>query len=387
MYKILILGGSRYNVLAIQSIKASGKYVICLDKNVQAEGRLYADEFYPIDFSDKDLVYQIAKEKSVNAIIPTNDWGVVPAAYASKKLGLLFLEENIARIATNKYLMRKTWAENGIPIPWFKRISDLKDLDTVQLKFPCIFKPEDSRVAGSRGVIAVYSKNEVQDAYMFAKQYSENILIEELLVGEEHSAEILIENGNYHVIAISDKVKTPYPYRVDKEVVYPTYKKEEALVSLKTAIINAVKALGINIGAAHLELCATNDGRFIPFEIGARCGGGGTPNPIIKYVTGIDMMVQFCHVLLGEKVDFTSEPLMRDCVYHFITPEEGTVQEIDLEYLNSNETILDYSIFLSVGDYAKKVKEGPDRAGFVISKTRHFNSDQIIKVQQNYAVT
>lgn len=380
MKRILILGGNRYNVLAIESIKKNGMYAICIDRDTQAEARLYANEFYCIDFSKKELVYEIAKNKEVDAIIPTNDWGVISAAYASERLGLLFINEKVAEIATDKYLMRTTWLNQGIDMPWFKQISELNEIDVNQLTYPCIFKPQDSRVAGSRGVKVVYSKNDVSEAYQFAKQYSKNILIEELLVGKEHSAEILIENGNYHVIAISDKVKTPYPYRVDKEVVYPTYKKEEELVSLKTAIINAVKALGINIGAAHLELCATNDGRFIPFEIGARCGGGGTPNPIIKYVTGIDMMVEFCHVLLGEKVDFPSEPLMKDCVYHFITPEEGTVQEIDLKYLNSNETILDYSIFLSVGDYAKKVKEGPDRAGFVISKTRHFNSDHIIKV-------
>jgi biotin carboxylase len=382
MDKVLILGGNRYNILAIQAIKDKDIYTICIDRDENAEAKNYADEFYNIDFSNKEEVYKIAKKKNINAIIPTNDWGVIPSAYASNKLGLLFISESIAEFATNKFLMRQKWQDNGVDMPWFKKIKDLNEIDINALEFPCIFKPQDSKVAGSRGVKVVYFPTEIEEAYKFAKQYSDDILIEELLIGKEHSVEVLIEHGNYHIVAISDKVKTPYPYRVDKEVVYPTSTKGEDLEKLKNSIVKAVKALGLNIGAAHLEICATTDGRYIPFEVGARCGGGGTPNPIVKYVTSIDMMVEFCFILLGRKITFDlgKDKTLNNCVYHFITPEEGIVKKINLTQLESNAKVIDYSVFPKEGSMIKKVKEGPDRAGFVIYKDRTFDSDNIIEV-------
>lgn len=380
--KVLILGGNRYNVLAIQAIKDNNIYTICIDRDENAEAKNYADEFYNIDFSNKEEVYKIARDKNINAIIPTNDWGVLSAAYASKKLGLLFIDENVAEVATNKYLMRKKWEENDVDVPWFKSINNLDEVNLDKLEYPCIIKPQDSRVAGSRGVKVIYSKEELAEAYLFAKQYSDYVLIEELLIGKEHSAEVLIENGNYHIVAISDKVKTPYPYRVDKEVVYPTSTDGENLILLKEAIAKSVKALGLNIGAAHLEICTTKDGKYVPFEVGARCGGGGTPNPIVKYVTGIDIMVELCLVLLGKNITFDLSKIqnLNDCVYHFMTPNEGIVKKINYSKLDDDLSVLDYNVFVSEGSFTKEVKEGPDRAGFVIYKERTFNSDDIIEI-------
>jgi biotin carboxylase len=382
MLKILILGGNRYNVLAIQSIKDKALYTICIDRDKNAEAKQYADEFYDVDFSDKERVYQLAKSKNINAIIPTNDRGVISAAYASNKLGLKFISEDVAEVATNKYKMRKIWSENNVDTPWFLSISELTDINVEELRFPCIFKPQDSKVAGSRGVKVVYEKCDIKNAFEFAKKYSHQVLIEELLIGKEHSVEVLIENGNYNILAISDKVKTPYPYRVDKEVIYPTDLTGHKLVHLKEAIIKSIKVLGIDIGAAHLEMCTTNDGRYVPFEVGARCGGGGTPNPIIKYVTGIDMIVELCMILLGKEslAHLEKEIIHKNCVYHFITPKSGIVKSINTDLLKNNSVILDYDVFLKEGDLAKEVKEGPDRAGFIIYKDRHFNSENIIEV-------
>ncbi len=47
-------------------------------------------------------------------------------------------------------------------------------------------------------------------------------LIEEFIDGRhEHSAEVLVHEGVPYVIAISDKIKTPLPYRVDKAILIP----------------------------------------------------------------------------------------------------------------------------------------------------------------------
>ena len=70
--------------------------------------------------------------------------------------------------------------------------------------------------------------------------------------------------------------------------------------ALKQTIIDSVIALGIMNGAAHVELASTKSG-FILFELGARCGGGGTPEPIVHYATGVNQFVELVRILAGDE--------------------------------------------------------------------------------------
>jgi biotin carboxylase len=384
MKKILILGADKYYQNAIRSVRNKGLYVITIDKNPQALAQEDSDEFYPIDFSNKEETLALALEKEIDAIIPLNDWGVPTASYVSQKLNLEGITQEKSDILTNKFLMRELWSKNGIKSPQYRLIDTLEQaINTCQeLTFPLIFKPIDSRGGASRGVMQVNSLDDVEKGFKFAKEFYQDsqVIIEEFLIGLEHSVEVLVENHNIYILAISDKVKTPLPYRVDKEVIYPTSLKDKSLLSLQQTIIDCIKALDIKNGAFHLELCTINDTTHIPFEVGGRCGGGRTSDPIVKYVSGVDMFYNLCKILLNMEVSpkELEVTLKNDCVYHFITPSPGKVVEINEELLKSNQNVIDYGIYVNIGDTINSVKVGGDRSGFVVYKGRNFNSDKVV---------
>jgi biotin carboxylase len=323
---ILLLGAGPYYQTCIAATRALGYHVICIDRDPNAAGQKAANEFYSIDFSQKEAVLDFAQSRSIQAIVPLNDYGVPTAAFVSQRLGLPGITETAARQVTDKYAMRQAWDAAGLPNPRFQLVENLAQAQQAAqaIGFPVIFKPANSLGGGSRGVQTAHHPEEVPSAYQFASSVyagDARVLVEACVQGVEHSAEVVVIDQVPYVVAISDKVKTPYPYRVDEQVVYPTAIQGPALSTLKQTIVEAVRAVGITVGAAHVELCSTADGPVL-FEIGARCGGGATADPIVASVAQYPYFQTVIQLLSGESpAPPDPQTVPRPCIYGFFTVE------------------------------------------------------------------
>ncbi len=370
--KVIILGASRFQTNGIIEGRRAGFYILALDKNPNSPGFVFADEGIVCDISAKDLVLQIAIERQVDGIVAINDTGVPVAAYVSSILGLPGISEEVAELASNKELMRKTWIKKGLPCPKVFVATSLTDfgIGFKYVGFPCILKPAHGLGGASRGVVVVNNRNEVKDAIEFSQSYYEDksTLIESFVEADiEHSAEVLVYNGEAHVIAISDKVKTPLPYRVDKNVLYPSRVEGEALEKLKKIIRESVLSLGILTGAAHVEVASLKDG-FVLFELGARCGGGGTAEPIVRSSTGINLFVEILRVAVGQRPHQLVPIRNTGANYHFLTPEPGIIESVDgLDKILELDDVLDAEFFKRPGEEIQQVKDGTQRSGFIIA--------------------
>jgi hypothetical protein len=107
------------------------------------------------------------------------------------------------------------------------------------------------------------------------------------------------------------------------------------------------------------------------FELGARCGGGGTANPIVKEVYGVDLFGLYVKVLLGEEIKpFQSIPKL-GCCYYFLTPKSGIVKSISgFEFVKNDPTVLDTELHLTKGSKISKVTVGTQRSGFIIKTAK-----------------
>jgi len=370
---ILILGASRYYSKAIEAVKKTGFNVIAVDKNPESTGFKYADASEICDIIDVEGVKNIALKWNASAIIPVNDYGVPTAAKVSKILNLKGISPEAAERSTKKSIMRQVWSENGVACPQFKIVEDAGDLrEAIEcIGLPCILKPATGYGGASRGVIVISTEEEIDKAIEFTLSFYDDTttLVEGFIDSvSEHSAEVLISDGIAHVITIGDKIKTPLPYRVDKNVLYPSSIPTTLLQKLKSEIAKAIAALGVNIGAAHIEFALDKKQNIIFFEMGARCGGGGTSAPIVPYVTGIDLFVELVRIMCGEKID-QLEPLKQDgCCYHFIIPKPGTISSIiGIDEMKKAENVLDAEFFYDAGQTIDNVTIGTERAGFIIS--------------------
>jgi biotin carboxylase len=369
--RILILGASRYYSKSIEAVRQAGYYVIVADAKPDSPGFAVADHHIVRNIVDEKGVFDDAKKLKVDAIIPVNDYGVPSAAYACEKLGLPGISVEASRLSTNKELMVKAWVSSGVRCPKYivaEKPDEIR-LAIAEIGFPCILKPAHGHGGASRGVVVVRNTEDIIEAINFCRSFysDKTTLIGEFInSSSEHSAEVLVYNGKCHLIAVADKVKTPLPYRVDKNVLYPSKLTEKEIKKLKHVISNVVFSLGISIGVTHVEF-ASKDGDFIFFELGARCGGGGTPEPIVPFVTGVQEFVEQVRILSGDEPVKLSPDKKMACNYHFITPSPGIIKNISIsEKIRDFKELLDFDIIVKPGDVINQVKTGIDRAGFAI---------------------
>lgn len=370
--RVLILGASRYYSKSIEAVKNAGYFVIAVDREANSSGFAFADVGIKCDIIDKQEVLRVSRLYQIDGIIPVNDYGVPTAAFVAKELNLPGITPGAAVLATNKEKMREAWRRRGIPCPQVEIAVTKGEFFTAieKVGLPCIFKPAHGIGGGSRGVIVVNELDEVEQAIEFTQKFysDKTTLVESFIEAEqEHSAEVLIYDGVPYVIAISDKIKTPVPYRVDKNVIYPTAITGKKLELLKEQIVTSVLALNITTGAAHVELATTKDG-FVLFELGARCGGGGTPQPIVPFVTGIELFVELVRILTGDRPRNLQPARSFACNYHFLIPKPGFVESVKgIDRVREWDGILDAEIFIKSDDYIPQVTVGSERSGFIIA--------------------
>lgn len=201
MKKILLLGGSAQQVVAIQTAKKLGYYTILCDYLDDNPGQYCADKFYLASTTDKELILEIAKKESIDGILAyASDPAAPTAAYVAEQLGLPTNPYHSVDILCNKDKFREFLAENGFDCPVSKSYTDATaakaDKDTFE--FPIIMKPVDS--SGSKGVTILHSSDNYDEAVDFAFSFSRSkrIIIEKFIIRKHKytiGGDIFIDNG------------------------------------------------------------------------------------------------------------------------------------------------------------------------------------------------
>lgn len=88
MKKILLLGGSSQQVIAIETAKRLGLYTVLCDYLPDNPGQFHADKFYQESTTGKEKIYQIARDEQISYIIAyASDPAAPTAAYVAEKMG------------------------------------------------------------------------------------------------------------------------------------------------------------------------------------------------------------------------------------------------------------------------------------------------------------
>ena len=369
--RILILGGGRYNVPSIRAAREGGFTTFVADRNSDAPGLKVADHPLAIDLNDCDsLVRVITEQGGVDGVVSMAEAGVRAAANISARLGLPSISEQAAANATSKAEMRRLWKDIDYSTD-FEVVATPDDAQRAVRrlgKFPLIFKPDRS-LGGSRGVTRVERVEEAADAFSAAKAGGlpdSDVVIEHCVEGSEHSAEVLIWRGETSVLCIGQKIKSLFPYRVDVSVQYPaqlTAAQESAVADMCR---QAARALGLTQGAAHIEFAYTARGPVL-FELGARCGGGHTPQ-IAHHVSGVDEFVEACRMACGIAPSQFAPVSRRGADYRFLIFSPGMVKQAKIADALAHDThILDSGVTVRTGDTILPLRSTSDRAGFLVA--------------------
>lgn len=370
MKRLLIIGASILQLPAIKKAKELGHYVAVADFNPNAVGIPYADEFYNASTIDIEAICKVAEEFKPDGIMTlATDMPMRSIAAATSRLGLPGISMDTAIKSTDKGEMIKAFKEHGVESPWFHIIDNVTVLNALlpHLSYPCILKPTDN--AGSRGVMLVKSVDELIAAYQYSVSQSRGglVILEEYMTGPEVSVEVMVVDGEPHVLQVTDKLTTGAPYFVEMGHNQPSMLPAEDVEKIKDLACRAVKSVGINCGPSHVEIKLTPTGPKM-VELGARMGGDCITTHLVPLSTGVDMIKATIDVSLGLTPDITPT-LHKGSAIRFFDAPNGIITTIEgVEEAKSIAGVQEISFTKNVGDEVTEIHSSLDRCGFVIAQ-------------------
>jgi len=298
MKRLAIIGASYLQLPIVQKAKEMGVETHCFAWVDGAVCKDVADYFYPISILDKEEILEICQQVKIDGITTiASDAAVPTVCFIAGKMGLTGNAFEDAFVATDKYQMRKRFAEFSVSSPKFV-IAD-EDYSIIGFRFPLIVKPTDR--SGSRGVMKIENSADLQEAVERAQSesFTHHAIVEEYVSGSEVSVESISWKGKHYILAITDKVTTEEPYFVELEHHQPSLLSADIQEKIKTETLKALTSLNINYGASHSEFKITKDGEVFAIEVGARMGGDFIGSSLVKLSTGYDFVKGVIDVALG----------------------------------------------------------------------------------------
>ena len=368
--KLFIVGASILQLPAIKTAKEMGLTVAVADQNPKAVGIPYADVYYQVSTVDENGIYEAAKEFGADGIMTlATDMPMRAVAHACDRLGLHGIDYATAIRSTHKGEMIKAFDSAGLPIPRYflpETAGDAVNLGKT-LGFPLICKPVDN--SGSRGVSLVCTSDELTEAVRYGTENSVSgrVILEEYLVGKEVSAEVIVWQGEATVLAVTDKLTTGAPHFVETGHSQPSRLPVADVKKVEKLAKDAVKAVGITMGAAHVEIMVTENGAFL-IELGARMGGDCITTHLVPLSTGVNMIKANINVALGNPPRVTPR-FNRGAAIRYVLPEPGTIKSIDgAQIAECMSGVKCVEIMKRAGETAGEVRNSNDRLGFVITQ-------------------
>lgn len=364
MKKLLMLGGSPSQVIAIKKAKELGYYVIVCDYLEDNPGKRFSDEYYNISTMDKESVLKLAKLLSVDGVVCyISDPGIPTAAYVAEKLELPSFPYEAVEILSNKDVFRIFLQENNFNVPQSKGYSTLEEVkdEFHTFKLPVMIKPVDS--SGSRGVSKIDSiellPEKVEEALCFSR--AKRFIVEEYIEkkGYQIGGECFLVNGEF---AFSRLVNNHFGATHINSFLpngesWPCSMPTELQNKIHDEIQRLMKLLKMKNGPLIFEVLVDFEENIYILDIGVRNSGDLTQ--VIKHVDGIDLIEYSIKAAL---VEDCSDLVMVDSngywgSYTIISEKAGLFHRIEIEEEFKRNNIVKYKKSTICAGYKIKSNE------------------------------
>lgn len=308
MKKILLLGGSAQQVIAIETAKRLGYYTVLCDFLTDNPGQYAADKFYLVSTTDKEAVLEVAKKENIDGVLAyASDPAAPTAAYVAEKLSLPGNPYESAEILCNKDRFRDFLKNNGFCTPAARGYDDvnsaLKDISEGYYKMPIIVKPVDS--SGSKGVSRINDLTDAESKLEYAMSFSrgKRIIVEEYvekfgyqIAGDGLSVDGKLvfryfANDHFNPKCVNPfvPISASFPYNMPKDIQDKVHDEIQKLLT----------ALNMKTCTYNFDMRIDKDYNVYLMEVAPRDGGNYIPQ-IIKYATGVDLVEYSVRGAMGE---------------------------------------------------------------------------------------
>lgn len=358
MRKVLLLGGSYFQIPSVEMAKKLGYYTITCDYLPENPGHKFADEYYNVSTTDKDAVLELAEKLHIDGIVCyASDPSAPTAAYVAEKMGLPGNPYESVNILSKKDLFRKFLKENSFSVPYAKGYSDIEEAkkDLKEFKFPIMVKPVDS--SGSKGVSKIDAKEELEQAVKNALVYSrcKRFILEEYvnMYGYQIAGDGFSVDGklvfrcfaNEHFDASGINPYVPigesWPYNMPERI----HDKIHAEIQC------ALTLLHMKTGAYNFDIRIDEDENVYLMEIGPRNGGNLIPQ-VTKYATDVDMVEYTIKAAMGEDLSSLSMTKVNGFWSNYMihSAESGVYKELQIDKELNEKNIVECDMHYKSGE-------------------------------------
>ena len=308
---ILLLGGSDFQVSAIECAKRLGLRTVLCDYLPDNPGQYVADVFYQKSTTDQELMLEVARAEKVDGVLSfCSDVALPSAAYVAEQLGLPTNPLPSVEVLSKKQLFHPYLAEHGFACPHIVSFSVGTDSAEVieltkELSGPIVIKPTDS--SGSKGVTRLDQREAslITAALEAASEYSRNgVLVAEEFIEYEYphliGGDIFVKDGRIvfwglmsclrdNEVASLVPVGKAYPAGLSPAQEQAVHEQLQALVT----------SLGLRFGEMNIEVIIGRGGTPYILECGGRAGGNMIPLELTD-VSGIDLVEANVRFAMGD---------------------------------------------------------------------------------------
>lgn len=387
--RILLLGGSKQQIPAITKAKELGYYTIVCDYLKDNPGQNYADEYYCVSTTEKEEVLSLAQKLNIDGIVAyASDPAAPTAAYVQEKMGLVSNPYSSVYLLTQKDLFRKFLQDNDFCCPKSNGYDTyeeaLKEIDS--FNFPVMVKPVDS--SGSKGVVKIYSKDDLKQAADEAISYSKRkrFIVEEFIVkkGYQVSGDGFSVNGKLVFTSYGNEL---YSGNGTREYValgefWPSLLTDSQKRKVDEELQRLITLLKMKTSAYNIEVILDEDDNVYILELGPRNGGSYIPQ-LIQYATGVDLVEYTIKGYMGEGV---SDLKMHQTTgvwsnYMIYSTEDGIYNELWFDEDFKNNNLLDVYCTYDVGDKVHAYQNTSHSLGTILFKANSI--EEMIGITNN----
>jgi biotin carboxylase len=330
-----------------------------------------------------ERIAELARERPVGGVVPTDEGTAMIAALAAARLGLPHNPPEATRRAGNKHLQREALRAAGLPVPPFSLhpLDEGPERAAAAVPYPCVLKP--LVLSASRGVVRADDPASFVGAWRRIERILHEaraerrpsdpegrrcLLVEGFVPGAEVALEGLLRGRHLEVLALFDK-PDPLDGPFFEETLYVTPSRHPAAAQASVAelVAASARALGLSEGPVHAELRLGPAGPVV-LEIAAR-SIGGLCGRTLRFGAGVSLEEVVVAHAMRRPLPALERERRAAGVMMLPIPNAGVLREVrGLESARAVPGVEDVVITIPEGREVRPLPEGDAYLGFAFAR-------------------
>ena len=254
----LYIGGSYPQINSIETIKSLGVKTILTDRSLDSPLKPIADHFFNIDATDVNsflkLADEIAEKFDLIGVYPIEDYAVLSATMVAKKFNVPYFDKLTAEVILNKFQFFNICLNNDILTPKSILIRSDSDLSTLnstlldEFNFPIIIKPVSSWGSQGVNILNSLSEHEFYNLVEIARQFSQDIMVQELIEGTLHNVDGVFLDRKYYPCNSYDRLPKSGFTNVTKTIIEPSNLSDDSIQTMHNLLSDVANLINLKDG-------------------------------------------------------------------------------------------------------------------------------------------